>query len=253
MADAMKLVPVEPGKVYVEVFGLTGTGKSAVMGEIEIALKALGLPVEHGPDFQAEKNATHADWQDALDLYKPTVVLSERNVSRASPPAREEAPAEGAGEREEIARIVDPGAWALQDEILARPDARREGIAQYTAPSLTKADRIRALRNRTSEPEAGPVAWRWRSKQNPDAWYQIDACDVKMHRERGDEVQPIPAPATADKLKVAKEALERAQDRINVTRGPMGSFYRTESSPEAIYEAKIAIAAALAALNEQPQ
>ncbi|WP_338575800.1 hypothetical protein V8J38_11405 [Brevundimonas olei] len=76
--------------VHVEVSGLTGSGKSAVMGEIEIALKALGLKVEHGPDFQAEKNGTHADWQQALDLYRPTVVLSERNVSR-QPPAREDA------------------------------------------------------------------------------------------------------------------------------------------------------------------
>ncbi len=76
--------------VHVEVSGLTGSGKSAVMGEIEIALKALGLKVEHGPDFQAEKNGTHADWQQALDLYQPTVVLTERNVSR-QPPAREDA------------------------------------------------------------------------------------------------------------------------------------------------------------------
>ena len=76
--------------VHVEVSGLTGSGKSAVMGEIEIALKALGLKVEYGPDFQAEKNGTHADWQTALDLYQPTVVLSERNISR-QPPAREDA------------------------------------------------------------------------------------------------------------------------------------------------------------------
>lgn len=76
--------------VYVEVMGLTGSGKSAVMGEIEIALKALGLKVEYGPDFQAEKNGTHADWQAALDLYQPTVVLTERNISR-QPPAHEDA------------------------------------------------------------------------------------------------------------------------------------------------------------------
>ncbi|MGX8272989.1 hypothetical protein ACWQV9_09920 [Brevundimonas diminuta] len=69
--------------VYVEVSGLTGSGKSAVMGEIEITLKALGLKVEHGPDFQAEKNGTHAEWQQALDLYQPTVVLVERNIARA--------------------------------------------------------------------------------------------------------------------------------------------------------------------------
>lgn len=72
----------EEGVVYVEVSGLTGTGKSAVLGEIEIALRALGLTVEHDADFQAEKNATHADWQEALDLYRPTVCLRERNIPR---------------------------------------------------------------------------------------------------------------------------------------------------------------------------
>lgn len=76
-------------RVYVEVSGLTGSGKSAVMGEIEIALRAIGLTVEHDAEFQSEKNMTHADWQDALELYKPTVVLRERNIPRATPsPAR---------------------------------------------------------------------------------------------------------------------------------------------------------------------
>jgi len=75
------------GFVYINVSGLTGSGKSAVLGEIEIALKAVGLTVEHDAAFQAEKNATHADWQAALDLYKPVVVLSETNISRSTPPA----------------------------------------------------------------------------------------------------------------------------------------------------------------------
>lgn len=73
----------EAATVYVEVSGLTGVGKSAVMGEIEIALRAIGLTVEHDEAFQAEKNGTHADWQRALDLYKPKVVLRERNIPRA--------------------------------------------------------------------------------------------------------------------------------------------------------------------------
>lgn len=73
----------ELNRVTVEVSGLTGSGKSAVLGEIEIALKALGLTVETDAAHQAEKNSTHADWQTALDLYQPTVSLTERNVSRA--------------------------------------------------------------------------------------------------------------------------------------------------------------------------
>lgn len=82
-------------RVYVEVSGLTGTGKSAVMGEIEIALRALGLTVEHDAGFQSEKNMTHADWQTALDLYNPVAVLRERNIPRtkasATPPVQGEA------------------------------------------------------------------------------------------------------------------------------------------------------------------
>lgn len=74
----------EPGKVYVTVTGLTGTGKSAVLGEIEIALKAIGVPVETDAAHQSEKNMTHADWQTALELYEPTVVLREVDISRAT-------------------------------------------------------------------------------------------------------------------------------------------------------------------------
>ena len=105
---------VKPGHVYVEVSGLTGTGKSAVMGEIEIALKALSLTVEHGTDFQAEKNGTHADWQEALDLYKPVVVLRERNVSRLT--LAPTAPVEASGSEREHG----PKCWgktSLSDEM----------------------------------------------------------------------------------------------------------------------------------------
>lgn len=74
----------DPAVVYVEVSGLTGSGKSAVMGEIEIAMRALGISVEHDDDFQSEKNMTHADWQKALELYQPRVVLRERNIPRST-------------------------------------------------------------------------------------------------------------------------------------------------------------------------
>jgi hypothetical protein len=70
----------DKGKVYVTVTGLTGTGKSAVLGEIEIAMKAIGLEVETDQDLQTEKNMTGADWLDALELYKPVVVLREVNI-----------------------------------------------------------------------------------------------------------------------------------------------------------------------------
>lgn len=89
MTDPVTLPREVENIVHVEVSGLTGTGKSAIMGEIEIALRALGIEVRHGPDFQAEKNGTHADWQAALDLYRPTVVLAERNVPHTPAPAGE--------------------------------------------------------------------------------------------------------------------------------------------------------------------
>lgn len=65
--------------VTVTVSGPVGCGKSAIAGEIEIALRAIGVPVRFAdPEAaQAEKNGTHADWQSALDLYQPEVVIVE--------------------------------------------------------------------------------------------------------------------------------------------------------------------------------
>lgn len=59
--------------------GPVGSGKSAVLGEIEIALRALGIPVRWGDPSaaQSEKNMTHADWTTFLEMYEPSVVLFE--------------------------------------------------------------------------------------------------------------------------------------------------------------------------------
>jgi len=62
--------------VEVNVCGPVGCGKSAICGEIEIALRAIGVKVSW-PDGDDEKRLTHADWQSALDLYDPTVVIRE--------------------------------------------------------------------------------------------------------------------------------------------------------------------------------
>lgn len=123
--------------VHVEVSGLTGSGKSAVMGEIEIALKALGLKVEHCPDFQAEKNGTHADWQQALELYQPTVVLTERNISR-QPQAREEA--------QPVGRIVScfaSGLGEMRSVEWASGRVPDVGTALYTTPPAPEAEKLR--------------------------------------------------------------------------------------------------------------
>ena len=65
-------------QVTVTVSGPVGCGKSAICGEIEIALRAIGVPVTWND--KGEKNMTHADWQTALELYGPSVVVVETVV-----------------------------------------------------------------------------------------------------------------------------------------------------------------------------
>ena len=72
--------------VKITASGKVGCGKSAVLGEIEIALKAIGLKVEWG-EGAAEKGLTHADWIHELEMYQPTVVLSEK-IEVAAPAAQ---------------------------------------------------------------------------------------------------------------------------------------------------------------------
>jgi hypothetical protein len=62
--------------VAITASGPVGCGKSAVLGEIEIALKAIGLDVVWAGGDQ-EKRLTHADWRHALEMYQPRVVLTE--------------------------------------------------------------------------------------------------------------------------------------------------------------------------------
>lgn len=73
--------------VTVIVEGGVGTGKSAIAGEIEIALKAIGVPVRFLDEagMRSEKNMTHADWQSAIDMYRPNVTIIERVVREATP------------------------------------------------------------------------------------------------------------------------------------------------------------------------
>ena len=82
---AYQAAPAAPaeGEVLVEVIGLTGSGKSAICGEIEILCRALGLDVSW-PDGDPEKNMTHAEWTAAIEAYKPRVRIVERNVPRQS-------------------------------------------------------------------------------------------------------------------------------------------------------------------------
>lgn len=84
MSHTQQTADADQTIVYVEISGFTGSGKSAIYGEIEIALKAIGVTVQHADPVAArsEKNMTGADWLTALELYKPHVILSEVNIVR---------------------------------------------------------------------------------------------------------------------------------------------------------------------------
>ncbi|HFT8872996.1 TPA: ead/Ea22-like family protein [Escherichia coli] len=80
--EAREIKPAK-GEVLVVVSGFTGCGKSAIAGEIEIAMKAIGVPVKWTTG-DAEKRMTGADWLTAIEMYKPTVRIVEVNVPRAA-------------------------------------------------------------------------------------------------------------------------------------------------------------------------
>lgn len=80
--EAREIKPAK-GEVLVVVSGFTGCGKSAIAGEIEIAMKAIGVPVAWS-NGDAEKRMTGADWLTAIDMYKPSVRIIEVNVPRAA-------------------------------------------------------------------------------------------------------------------------------------------------------------------------
>lgn len=80
--EAREIKPVK-GEVLVTVSGFTGCGKSAIAGEIEIAMKAIGVSVIWS-NGDAEKRMTGADWLTAIEMYKPSVRIVEVNVPRAA-------------------------------------------------------------------------------------------------------------------------------------------------------------------------
>ncbi|ESE17300.1 hypothetical protein HMPREF1623_04607 [Escherichia coli 910096-2] len=80
--EAREIKPAK-GEVLAVVSGFTGCGKSAIAGEIEIAMKAIGVPVKW-TNGDAEKRMTGADWLTAIEMYKPTVRIVEVNVPRAA-------------------------------------------------------------------------------------------------------------------------------------------------------------------------
>lgn len=120
-------VPVERGEVLVTVSGFTGSGKSAIAGEIEIMCRALGLQVEW-PNGVAEKNMTHADWTSALEMYNPRVRIMERNVSLAVAVATTQPAAQEMGAQQfrlvERGELIEAGDQFLRDDFTWQIDPR---------------------------------------------------------------------------------------------------------------------------------
>lgn len=67
-------------EITVTISGPVGCGKSAIAGEIEIALRAIGVPVRMANEAgdHSEKNMTGADWTGYLEMYQPSVVIVEQ-------------------------------------------------------------------------------------------------------------------------------------------------------------------------------
>jgi hypothetical protein len=59
--------------------GETGSGKSALLGEVEILLRALNIPYRYANPKDAEYEKNGADWIGELEKAKPAVVLIEMN------------------------------------------------------------------------------------------------------------------------------------------------------------------------------
>lgn len=135
-------------EVKIIVSGPVGSGKSALLGEIEILMKAIGVPVryENEADAQSEKNMTHADWQRYIEMYEPSVVLVEdmpwlrdnKAADRIAELEREKA--EHAAAIEAFTNAVGAMRVAVSDDGYA---ATFQSMAQYRTALLRVFDGIR--------------------------------------------------------------------------------------------------------------
>lgn len=69
-------------EVEIIVRGATGSGKSGLLGEIQILLQAMRIPhrFDDPEEWASEINLTGADWQGELERTKPSVVLKEEQL-----------------------------------------------------------------------------------------------------------------------------------------------------------------------------
>lgn len=73
--------------ITITVSGPVGSGKSALLGEIEVLMRALGVPVRYADPMSAEseKRMTGADWTAYIEMYQPSVVLVEAPPAASEP------------------------------------------------------------------------------------------------------------------------------------------------------------------------
>lgn len=123
-------------KITVTVSGETGSGKSAIAGEIEIALKAIGVPT-----FVQERDTmVHADYMHWIELYKPEVTIYEQNIPR---PAHQP----------ELAMQHRPAAQRISQQagILAAKNSELQNLRSLLADRNEEVRRLNLLLNEPKE------------------------------------------------------------------------------------------------------
>ncbi|HEM8998856.1 TPA: hypothetical protein U2T46_000891 [Burkholderia cenocepacia] len=130
-------------KVTITVSGAVGSGKSALCGEIEILCKALGLQVDW-IGGREEKNLTHADWTEALEMYKPSVTLVEQ-IERKAAPADAQA-------------VEGVRAWETDDGRVISDEQKQQALRDGGASSSSVRPYAHALGRIAPAQAAKPVA-----------------------------------------------------------------------------------------------
>lgn len=131
--------------------GPVGSGKSALLGEIEILCKALGVPVRYAnpSDSASEKSMTHADWTAYLEMYKPSVVLHEQGPARDTPPASAQPESQREGYPHDAPKFV---ALCREHDILG---TAMQGLAAVFWRGASAQDDAKDERTRVMEIIAG--------------------------------------------------------------------------------------------------
>lgn len=129
-------------EVHVAVSGAVGIGKSAIAGEIEIAMKAIGVPVSYVDEREAqiEKNMTHADWAGEIERLQPSVVIEEVPISSSA--------------MEHVYGLL----WSVTTDDKRVHEARKIALSKITKDGQRRG--IEWARQRMGPPESGYAAVR---------------------------------------------------------------------------------------------